>query len=382
MLADCGILLRAGGDQKSDRVAIQAGISFFYLQPRATDVIAVGMRERWKEEKISKATIPKKKKLATIAGRVPGACLPCVRLVSAMCLPCVCLQTLYCTPFVRHVTALSPPRVRFGRASKPFSPCVRLLCLPRVCPPCVRSLPAQIQIVLASGLCPLVACCRARSWQYEVKYCATHHVYIACPLVRFLGIHFGSTNSAFASAPYAWKTVSGLCCIISGKGFTQVNRRRGGVEAAGQLFMLRCGRCSLPSSLAWISSKLGARFSKGRRLFARTKSTLLASKTIGGLADSSKYPRCSLCLGLSEAGLWFGCCLFFVVVVFKLLRWIESNLLPQRWVGALWWLWTHDFFCLAVFFVVCVIWFFGLQLHVLLGNSDCGSKRAEQTPKK
>ena len=36
-------------------------------------------------------------------------------------------------------------------------------------------------------------------------------VYMACPLVSFLGIHSGYPNSAFASAPYASKTVWGLC---------------------------------------------------------------------------------------------------------------------------------------------------------------------------
>ena len=64
------------------------------------------------------------KRLATICtGRVPGACPPCVRLVSAACPACV---------------------DGFGRASSPYSSLVRHLsalcppCLVGFCPPCGR----------------------------------------------------------------------------------------------------------------------------------------------------------------------------------------------------------------------------------------------------
>ena len=55
---------------------------------------------------------------------------------------------------------------------------------------------------------------RTGPWHHVVKFFRSivqHTAFIACPLVSFIGIHFGSTNSAFASAPYAWKTVWGLC---------------------------------------------------------------------------------------------------------------------------------------------------------------------------
>ena len=79
-----------------------------------------------------------KKRLAAIcSGRVPGACPPRVRLVSALAGP---------PNLVRHtsaVTALCPP--------PPTSPCVYLLCVPCVCSPCVRHVPALWQ---PRSMCP------------------------------------------------------------------------------------------------------------------------------------------------------------------------------------------------------------------------------------
>ena len=171
-----------------------------------------------------------------------GMCPPCVRLVSALCPLWPHLQTLsalsalsllwpaskpcpplsrICRPCVRLLFALCPP---CPRLSAPFSgfdrhgsamrpPCVRHVSAPlfvSIGPPCVRSSHG-----LASGPCPLLACCGAcravassGNFFLTGHHCATHRVYIACPLVSFLGIHFGSPNSAFASG----KTVWGLCC--------------------------------------------------------------------------------------------------------------------------------------------------------------------------
>ena len=168
----------------------------------------------------------------------------------------VCLESaLAASPhFLRHVSALSVrlasamrrPCDRFGRVC-PLS--VRLEpALPRLhhvsalCPAwcllwvlfrrnlAARSLPAVVRhdnVLVSSGppcvQCPLKpwpclwTALGAGLWQREVKFFLT----IAQPtrwyffsLVSFLGIHFGypnSANSAFASAPYAWKTVWGLC---------------------------------------------------------------------------------------------------------------------------------------------------------------------------
>ena len=48
-------------------------------------------------------------------------------------------------------------------------------------------------------------------------HCTIHSIFISCSLVSFLDIHFGSPNLAFASAPYAWKIVWGLCWYNSAK---------------------------------------------------------------------------------------------------------------------------------------------------------------------
>ena len=106
---------------------------------------------------------------------------PRPRSLSAMCPPCVRLTALWPRlqtlsayvrhvttlrrPCVRHVPALCPPPVHFGRASKLCPPCVWLLWLLCLRPPCVRLGPA---CALASGLCPLVACCGAGPWHHEV----------------------------------------------------------------------------------------------------------------------------------------------------------------------------------------------------------------------
>ena len=72
--------------------------------------------------------LEKKRLPAICSGRVPGACPPCVRHVSALAVPgaqtlsasCICLIYV-CPSCVRHVSAL--------------------------CPPCARSLPAQVHHV-------------------------------------------------------------------------------------------------------------------------------------------------------------------------------------------------------------------------------------------
>ena len=193
-------------------------------------------------------------------------CLPCVRLVLVLALsplrpasskPClcppfmrrVCLESaLAASPrFLRHVSALYQPCVGLVAALAVF---VRLvsavsslshvsaMCLPcappgvcfessfaatlppALCPPCACQ--------LRSTMCPVSAQALAlpldfvRSWGRVVAAWSKNsfsplrslHVYIACALISFVGIHFGYPNSAFASAPYAWKTVWGLCSYI------------------------------------------------------------------------------------------------------------------------------------------------------------------------
>ena len=105
-----------------------------------------------------------KKRLAAIcSGRVPGACPPCVRLVSATCPPCWLWPRLHslsatCSLLVRRLSALCPmccwlwPRLQALSATCPF--CVRhlsALCIGfgrafSPCPPLVR---------LVSATCPL-----------------------------------------------------------------------------------------------------------------------------------------------------------------------------------------------------------------------------------
>ena len=136
-------------------------------------------------------------------------CPPCVRLVSAVCPPCVRLVCEWSLlwPCLQTLSALCPPLV--------FAVCVST-----ICPLFVRHVPALCQLRSTNQvtMCSLLlACCGAGPWHHEAKFFLSiaqpNPVYIACPLVSFLGIHFGfgSTNSAFASAPYAWKTVWGLC---------------------------------------------------------------------------------------------------------------------------------------------------------------------------
>ena len=154
------------------------------------------------------------KRLAAIcSGRVPGACPPWVRHLSALCPPWFRFgpASTLCPPCVRLVSTACPPCVRLGSALAAPPNIVRFLCLPRVCPPCVRSLSAAMcplfassgqPCVLASRLCPLVACCRGIMKKNFSQHCTTHRIYIACPLVIFLGILVPQI-SAFASAPYA-----------------------------------------------------------------------------------------------------------------------------------------------------------------------------------
>ena len=166
-------------------------------------------------------------------GRVPRACPPCVRLVSALIPLWPRLHTLsaLCPPCVRLVSALSALWLRLQTLSAMCQPCVRLvplesalapppkpcapyvrhvtaLCPPRVhrvsalaAPPCARSLPAQVHHVDFVRSWP-------GPWHHEVKFFPsvaqpTASILHARWSVSLLGIHFGSANSAFASAPDA-----------------------------------------------------------------------------------------------------------------------------------------------------------------------------------
>ena len=139
-----------------------------------------------------------------LVSHVSALCPPCVRLLSplwprpqnlsALC-PALCplwprLRTLFAMCLPCLLSALCPPCAR-------LSPLTHL----GACPPCVRLVfwpPLH-----ASGLC--------RSWPAEgeghgiIKYfspfCATHSVYIACPPVCFLGIHFGYQIQSLQARP-------------------------------------------------------------------------------------------------------------------------------------------------------------------------------------
>ena len=97
------------------------------------------------------------------------------------------------------LSALCPPRVRFGRASKPCPPPVSASSVSIMYSPCVRSLSALRPLfassgapcVLASGFCPLVACCGAGPWHHKVK--RNPPLLYCMPTVQFpwhsLGLH-------------------------------------------------------------------------------------------------------------------------------------------------------------------------------------------------
>ena len=151
-----------------------------------------------------------RKRLAAIcSGRVPGACPPCVRLVSAACPPCWLWPRLHslsatCPPSVRLVLlALAAPPVLVRHLSALCPPCVALAAppllvrhlfptcpplLPRLsatCPPCVqcvvgfgrasRPCPPLVRFVSATcppcvlALAPLVRCMSALcSWPWPL----------------------------------------------------------------------------------------------------------------------------------------------------------------------------------------------------------------------
>ena len=154
-------------------------------------------------------TLSRRKRLAAIcSGRTPRACLRCVRhvsayvrLVSALCpawCPACCSLWVRLGPFA----ALCPPCVRLESALAAPPKLVRHPCVVFVCtgPPCRCSRPC-LWILSALGLLWGRAVA-SPSYPPLRSPC----VYIACPLVSFLGVHSG-----FPSASYAWKTVWGLC---------------------------------------------------------------------------------------------------------------------------------------------------------------------------
>ena len=113
-----------------------------------------------------------------------------------------------------HVTALCPLRL-WPR----LQTCVRLLCLPSVSPPCVRFVSSGPPCALASGLCPLVACCVASKYKILFQHCATRRVYIACLLVSLLGIHFGNQIRPLQAHPMLEKLFGVYAGIIQNSFF-------------------------------------------------------------------------------------------------------------------------------------------------------------------
>ena len=135
-------------------------------------------------------------------------------LVSALSPLWLRRQTLpaLCPLFVRLVSALSPlwPRLH------------------TLCPPCVCSLSAVVRHVLAlcqpcarsslglaSGLCPRLACCAAVASPSKIlsHHCATHSVYIACPLASVLGFILASQIRPLQAHPMLEK-LFGVCWYI------------------------------------------------------------------------------------------------------------------------------------------------------------------------
>ena len=122
------------------------------------------------------------------------------------------------------VRFLKQSEMCFGRASRPCPPMstMRPPCDRHMSPRCVRSLSAVLchmpallsaRVRRASAQaspCLLWGRAVASSSRILFHLCATHSVYFARLLVGFLGI-LAPQISACASAPYAWKTVWGLC---------------------------------------------------------------------------------------------------------------------------------------------------------------------------
>ena len=111
-------------------------------------------------------------------GRASKVCPPCVRHVSASCPPCVRLGSALAASlnFVRHASAMSRS---VSALSPPCAARPKLVCHPLKPWPCLWTLPAR-------GL--LWGRAMASSGKILSHHCATHHVYIACPLVSFLDI--------------------------------------------------------------------------------------------------------------------------------------------------------------------------------------------------
>ena len=160
----------------------------------------------------------RKKRLAAIcSGRVSGACLPCVRLVSATCPPCV-------VGFGRVSGACPPCVVGFGRVSGACPPCVvgfgRLALLAVAAPPVlVRHLfalcPPLVRLVLLalaappalvrhlSALCPPLV--RLVLLALAAPPVLVRHLSALCPpLVRLVLL-------ALAAPPVFVRLLSALC---------------------------------------------------------------------------------------------------------------------------------------------------------------------------
>ena len=147
---------------------------------------------------------------AICSGRVPGPCPWCVRLASRMV-----SHLVSALPCVRFVSALCL------RASKPclWPPCV-------ASPRFVALSPLWRRLQTLSAMCPLkpwpclwilsafgLLCGRAVASSSKIlsHHCDARVFILHARLVSFLGIYDGFPNSAFASTPYAWQTVWGLC---------------------------------------------------------------------------------------------------------------------------------------------------------------------------
>ena len=122
-----------------------------------------------------------------------AAFLHFVRLVSVVCPPCVRLKCAW--PRLQTLSALCPPvlcaRPRFYTLSAMCQP------MSAICPPCDRR--------LGSALAPPPKLACHFSWP-----AVGHRVYIACPLVSFLGIHFGSTNFCLCKSTVCLKNCFGV----------------------------------------------------------------------------------------------------------------------------------------------------------------------------
>ena len=182
----------------------------------------------------------------------PAFVRPCVCLESALvtCPPCVCLESAVAAPpnfdHQDHVSASSPPCVR-PESALAASPNLSAMCLP-----CLGLCPPRVQPCVIFGRVPCVPCllstiCPLKPWpclwtlpalgllwgravassgKVLSHHCATHHVYIACPLVSFLHIFILAHQIRPSLADPMLEKLFGVYLVQSAFCFTTKNQAK------------------------------------------------------------------------------------------------------------------------------------------------------------